>query len=175
MVPALANGLVRKPLGVVQDFGCGLDRLARRLRLSLEHVLAIANEHQAGAKILPCAARRCAASPAAGAFGGITVDASTVETTGAGSILLQGRGGNNAITPMEYGVLVEAGCEIARELYLGIVIDRAAAMPVLMASSAGGMNIEDVAAKTPELIFKEPFHPDSGLQPYQVRKLCAKN
>jgi succinyl-CoA synthetase beta subunit len=71
-------------------------------------------------------------------------------------------------------VLVEAGCDIARELYLGIVIDRAAAMPVLMASSAGGMNIEEVAEKTPELILKEPFHPDAGLQPYQVRKLCAK-
>jgi succinyl-CoA synthetase beta subunit len=71
-------------------------------------------------------------------------------------------------------VLVEAGCEIARELYLGIVIDRARAMPVLMASSQGGMNIEDVAAKTPELIFIEPFHPDTGLQAYQVRKLAAK-
>jgi succinyl-CoA synthetase beta subunit len=71
-------------------------------------------------------------------------------------------------------VLVEAGCEIARELYLGIVIDRACGMPVLMASSEGGMNIEEVAAKTPELIFLEPFHPDSGLQPFQVRKLCAK-
>ncbi len=71
-------------------------------------------------------------------------------------------------------VLVEAGCEIARELYLGIVIDRAAALPVLMASSAGGMNIEDVAAKTPELIFKETFCPDAGLQPYQVRKLCSE-
>jgi succinyl-CoA synthetase beta subunit len=71
-------------------------------------------------------------------------------------------------------VLVEAGCDIARELYLGIVIDRASALPVLMASSAGGMNIEDVAAKTPEKIFKEPFCPDAGLQGYQVRKLAAK-
>ncbi len=71
-------------------------------------------------------------------------------------------------------MLVEAGCDIARELYLGIVIDRAAAMPVLMASSAGGMNIEEVAEKTPELIFKETFCPDAGLQPYQVRKLAAK-
>ncbi|HEY4235249.1 MAG TPA: ADP-forming succinate--CoA ligase subunit beta [Lacipirellulaceae bacterium] len=71
-------------------------------------------------------------------------------------------------------VLVEAGCEIARELYLGIVIDRARAMPVLMASSQGGMNIEEVAAKTPELIFVEPFHPDTGLLAYQVRKLAAK-
>ena len=71
-------------------------------------------------------------------------------------------------------MLVEAGCDIARELYLGIVIDRAVGLPVLMASSAGGMNIEEVAAKTPELIFKESFNPDAGLQPYQVRKLCAK-
>jgi succinyl-CoA synthetase beta subunit len=71
-------------------------------------------------------------------------------------------------------VLVEAGCEIARELYLGIVIDRAAALPVLMVSSAGGMNIEDVAERTPELIFKETFCPDAGLQPYQVRKLAAE-
>jgi len=71
-------------------------------------------------------------------------------------------------------VLVEACCDIARELYLGIVIDRAVAMPVLMASSQGGMNIEEVAAQTPELIFKEPFHPDGGLQAYQVRKLCAQ-
>jgi succinyl-CoA synthetase beta subunit len=71
-------------------------------------------------------------------------------------------------------VLVEAGCDIARELYLGIVVDRASALPVLMASSAGGMNIEEVAVETPELIFKEPFRPDAGLQPYQVRQLCAQ-
>jgi succinyl-CoA synthetase beta subunit len=71
-------------------------------------------------------------------------------------------------------VLVEAGCEIARELYLGIVIDRAAGAPVLMASSEGGMNIEEVAEKTPHLIFKEKFCPDAGLLSYQVRTLCAK-
>ena len=71
-------------------------------------------------------------------------------------------------------VLVEAGCDIHRELYLGIVIDRANASPVLMVSSEGGMNIEEVAAATPELIFKEPFDPDRGLQGYQVRKLCAR-
>jgi succinyl-CoA synthetase beta subunit len=70
-------------------------------------------------------------------------------------------------------VLIEEGCEIARELYLGILVDRPVAGPVLIASPAGGMNIEEVAEKTPELIFKEPFHPDSGLQPYQVRKLAA--
>ena len=71
-------------------------------------------------------------------------------------------------------VLVEAGCSIDRELYLGIVIDRAQGLPVLMVSSEGGVNIEEVAANTPELIFKEAFDPDAGLQPYQVRKLCYR-
>jgi succinyl-CoA synthetase beta subunit len=70
-------------------------------------------------------------------------------------------------------VLVEAGCDIARELYLGIVIDRASSKPVLMVSSEGGMDIETVAAETPEKIFKEAFDPDAGLQSYQVRKLSA--
>lgn len=71
-------------------------------------------------------------------------------------------------------VLVEEGCDIARELYLGIVVDRAAASPVLMVSSEGGMNIEEVAAKTPERIFREPFGPDSGLFSYQARKLADR-
>ena len=71
-------------------------------------------------------------------------------------------------------VLVEAGCDIARELYLGIVIDRAASLPVLMVSPQGGMDIEKVAHETPELIFKEHFCPNAGLQSYQARKLSAK-
>jgi succinyl-CoA synthetase beta subunit len=71
-------------------------------------------------------------------------------------------------------VLVEEGCDIARELYLGIVVDRSSAGPVLMVSSEGGMNIEDVAANTPELIYKERFDPAYGLQSFQARKLCAK-
>ena len=71
-------------------------------------------------------------------------------------------------------VLVEAGCRIARELYLGVVLDRAARMPVLMLSSEGGVEIEKVAEETPELIHKEHFDPHFGLQGYQVRKLCEK-
>jgi len=71
-------------------------------------------------------------------------------------------------------VLVEAGCDIARELYLGIVIDRAEGLPVLMVSSEGGVNIEEVAATTPEKILKEHFHPDKGLQTAQVESLCKK-
>jgi len=71
-------------------------------------------------------------------------------------------------------VIVEEGCDIARELYLGIVVDRSAAKPVLMVSSEGGVEIEKVAAETPELIFKEHFDPAVGLHGYQVRKLCQK-
>jgi succinyl-CoA synthetase beta subunit len=71
-------------------------------------------------------------------------------------------------------VLVEEGCDIARELYLGIVVDRAAAKPVLMVSSEGGVEIEKVAAETPEKIFKEHFDPNAGLQAYQARKLCQQ-
>ena len=71
-------------------------------------------------------------------------------------------------------VFVEAGCDIARELYLGIVVDRAAMKPVLMVSTEGGVEIEKVAEETPELIFKEHFDPAIGLEGFQVRKLCKK-
>lgn len=71
-------------------------------------------------------------------------------------------------------VFVEDGCDIARELYLGIVLDRAAAKPVLMVSSEGGVEIEKVAAETPDKIFKEHFMPAMGLLSYQVRKLSQR-
>ncbi|MFG0266666.1 MAG: ADP-forming succinate--CoA ligase subunit beta [Rhodopirellula sp. JB055] len=71
-------------------------------------------------------------------------------------------------------VFVEAGCDIARELYLGIVVDRGSSKPVLMVSTEGGVEIETVAEETPELIFKEHFDPAVGLDGYQVRKLCKK-
>ena len=69
-------------------------------------------------------------------------------------------------------VLVEEGVAIARELYLGLVLDRAAGRPVVMASAAGGVDIEEVAAKTPEAIFKEYIQPGTGLIPFQGRKLA---
>jgi succinyl-CoA synthetase beta subunit len=71
-------------------------------------------------------------------------------------------------------VLVEAGCDIARELYLGIVLDRAASKPVIMCSQEGGVDIEKVAHETPEKIFKEHFDPSQGIESYQVRKLCKR-
>jgi len=69
-------------------------------------------------------------------------------------------------------LLVEETLPIERELYLGIVLDRAQGKPVFMASAAGGMEIEEVAAKSPELILKEAFEPDAGLAAFQARKLA---
>ena len=69
-------------------------------------------------------------------------------------------------------LLVEETLPIERELYLGIVLDRVQGKPVFMASAAGGMEIEEVAAKTPELILKETLDPAVGLAPYQARKLA---
>jgi succinyl-CoA synthetase beta subunit len=69
-------------------------------------------------------------------------------------------------------LLVEETLPIERELYLGIVLDRVQGLPVFMASAAGGMEIEEVAAKNPEAIRKEAFLPGVGLQPYQARKLA---
>jgi succinyl-CoA synthetase beta subunit len=69
-------------------------------------------------------------------------------------------------------VLVEQGLSIARELYLGIVLDRASEKPVLMVSQDGGVEIEKVAHETPERIFKEFIHPGVGLAAFQTRKLA---
>jgi len=69
-------------------------------------------------------------------------------------------------------LLIEETLPIERELYLGIVLDRVQGKPVFMASAAGGMEIEEVAARTPEAILKEAFDPAAGLAPFQARKLA---
>jgi succinyl-CoA synthetase beta subunit len=69
-------------------------------------------------------------------------------------------------------VLIEEGLDIKRELYLGLLIDRESGRPVFMASSAGGMEIEQVAKENPSAILKESIHPAVGLQPYQARKIA---
>jgi succinyl-CoA synthetase beta subunit len=71
-------------------------------------------------------------------------------------------------------LLIEEALGVARELYLGIVIDRAREYPVVMASTEGGMEIEKVAAEHPELIFKEWISPAAGLAGFQARKLAFK-
>lgn len=69
-------------------------------------------------------------------------------------------------------LLVEEGSDIADELYIGIAMDREYGMPVMMASSEGGMDIEEVAANTPEKILKEPIDPEAGLRSYQALRLA---
>ena len=69
-------------------------------------------------------------------------------------------------------LLVEAGSKIRKEFYLAILLDRKLARPVMMASTEGGVEIEEVAAKTPEKILREVVDPALGMMPYQARKLA---
>ena len=71
-------------------------------------------------------------------------------------------------------LLVEEGSDIDRELYLGAVVDRDSSKIVFMASKSGGMEIEEVAAKDPDAIFKEYIDPAAGLAPFQARRLAFK-
>ena len=69
-------------------------------------------------------------------------------------------------------LLIEEGLPIDKEFYLGVVLDRASGRPVFMASAAGGMDIEEVAAKAPEKIMKETIDPAVGFRAFQARKLA---
>jgi len=110
-----------------------------------------------------------------GKGGGIKVAATPDEVERAADQIL----GMTLVTPqtgpegrLVNQVLVEQAHEIARELYLGIVPDRSLGRPVLMMSAAGGMEIEEVAARTPELIIKEAVNPITGCMGYQARNLA---
>ena len=70
-------------------------------------------------------------------------------------------------------VLVEEALDIAQELYLGVILDRQLGLPLIMASQAGGMDIEEVAVETPEAILREPFDPHLGLLPFQARRVAT--
>src|SRR5436309_2868082 len=71
-------------------------------------------------------------------------------------------------------VLVAQSAEIAREIYFAVLLDRATAAPLIVASSEGGVDIETVAAKSPEKITREPIDPLAGLQPFQTRKVAKQ-
>ncbi len=71
-------------------------------------------------------------------------------------------------------VLVAQSAEIAREIYFAVLLDRATAAPLIVASSEGGVDIETVAAKSPEKIIREPIDPLAGLQPFQTRKVAKQ-
>src|SRR5262245_31313604 len=70
-------------------------------------------------------------------------------------------------------ILLAKALDIAREFYLGVVLDRAKRVPVLMASAEGGVEIEEVAAKNPDAIKKAWFHPHLGLRPFQANAIAA--
>ena len=110
-----------------------------------------------------------------GKGGGIKLAASPAEAREAASEII----GMQLVTPQTgsggqkvKSVWVENATDIDRELYLGIVLDRAQSRLVVMASRAGGMDIEEVAATTPEKILKEVVHPGVDLQPFQARRLA---
>src|SRR6266581_4525254 len=69
-------------------------------------------------------------------------------------------------------LLIEETLPIEKELYLGILVDRGEGKPVFMASEAGGMDIEQVAAETPDAILKQHIDPGMGLEPFQARKIA---
>jgi succinyl-CoA synthetase beta subunit len=71
-------------------------------------------------------------------------------------------------------ILVAESADIAREIYFAVLLDRATAAPLVVASTEGGVEIEAVAAKSPEKIIREPVDPLTGLQPYQARKLASQ-
>jgi succinyl-CoA synthetase beta subunit len=110
-----------------------------------------------------------------GKGGGVRLASNMDEVRDAADHLL----GSMLVTPQtdELGlpvnvVLVEKASDIEREIYLGALVDRATERVVFMASAAGGMNIEEVAATTPEKILKVFVNPAAGLQPYQCRRLA---
>src|SRR6267142_2884564 len=70
-------------------------------------------------------------------------------------------------------LLIATAPNIQKELYVAVLLDRSTSRPLVMASTEGGMDIEEVAAKTPEKIVKESIDPATGMMPYQARKLAA--
>ncbi len=112
-----------------------------------------------------------------GKGGGVKV----VENLKEARIFVEGLIGKQLVTPQTgpegkkvRKLLVEKAVDIAQELYLSITLDRQAGCPVLIASLAGGMSIEEVAAETPDAIFKEHIDPLLGIRPYQIRRICFK-
>ncbi len=69
-------------------------------------------------------------------------------------------------------LVVQAAAKIAREVYVGVVLDRTIGLPIVMACAEGGVEIEEVAAQHPEKILKRTIDPDAGIQPFQARRLA---
>jgi succinyl-CoA synthetase beta subunit len=134
-----------------------------------------------GAKLLAVKSQIHAGGRGKGTFtsgyqGGVKLFKTAAETeTGARAML------GNVLVTKQTGpqgrlvskLLIAIAPNIQRELYVAVLLDRASSRPIIMASSEGGMDIEEVAAKTPEKIIKESIDPAVGLMPYQARKIAT--
>src|SRR5579862_7415548 len=112
-----------------------------------------------------------------GKAGFVKLVKSAEEAREAAKFMLSHRMTNNQTGPEGVPVsilLVAPAVNIAKEYYLGITIDRARGAATMIASAEGGMEIEQVAHKSPEKVFKEPIHPLLGVQPFQARELAYK-
>ena len=110
-----------------------------------------------------------------GKAGGVKLAGTAAEARAAADALLGTRLVTHQSGPQGQpvnAVLVEEQFEIDRELYIGVIIDNSAGMPVVIASASGGMDIEEVAEQTPELIFREAIDPTIGFQGFQARALA---
>jgi succinyl-CoA synthetase beta subunit len=123
----------------------------------------------------PCAVKAQIHAGGRGKAGGVKIVKSAAEARAAATELL----GKTLVTPQTgpqgrvvRRLFVEQGCQIARELYLGIVVDRTVGRVTMMASTEGGVEIEEVAARSPEKILREVIDPVIGLAAFQARRLC---
>jgi len=110
-----------------------------------------------------------------GKAGGVKVVKSVEDATAAARAMLGTRLKTHQTGPEGKEVkrvYIEQGCQIARELYLGMLLDRATARVTVMASAEGGVDIEEVAAKTPEKIVRVAIDPVTGLQPFHAREIA---
>ncbi len=123
----------------------------------------------------PCAVKAQIHAGGRGKAGGVKIVKSAAEARAAAAEIL----GKTLVTHQTgpqgrvvRRLYVEQGCRIARELYLGAVVDRGVGRVTVMASTEGGVEIEEVAATSPEKILREVVDPVVGLAPYQARRLC---
>ena len=163
----LAQHAVALPPGDVCDTPEDAKKIAQKLLASGEKLLAVKSQIQAGG--------RGKGTFKSGFQGGVKLAKTADEVFDFAKAML----GNVLITKqtgpegrLVNKLLVVGAPNIQKEFYLAVLLDRATSRPVVMASSAGGVDIEEVAAKTPEKIIKEPVDPAVGMMPYQARKVA---
>jgi succinyl-CoA synthetase beta subunit len=164
----LAQRGVPIPAGEVCDTPEAAHAAAQRLLAAGETLIAVKSQIHAGG--------RGKGTFLSGYRGGVKLF-KTADEVGAGARAMLG----NVLVTKQTGpdgrlvrTLIVAGApDIQKELYLAVLLDRAAGCPVMMASTEGGMDIEEVAANTPEKIVREPIDPGAGMLPYQGRKVAT--